>query len=349
LRLKTVTKFSWYCGLAVVALPIGGASAAAAVAVALNHGDYWRIWNSWFLGLALTTLAAVPFLIGVLNDQLKRAQAELLQKDQRYRELAETQAVADVAEFQLIRAGRLSTVGHITGLVVHELNQPLAAIVSNAEAAELNLAVTTPSLPALREIIGDLRRDSLRAATTIDRVQALVRDIDPNVGPVDVNGTIHDSLRLMRGDLTSRGLRVVSDLAASLPPVKADRHALQEVLVNLIANAIDAMEGLPDAERVLTIRTAGREDEIEVDVSDRGRGIDGQHMDRIFEPFFTTKSKGSGLGLSLSRRIVRKFSGRIWASNNCAGGASFRFTLPTEYGRNASNAERSMCNTELRS
>jgi len=315
---------------------IGSVTLAAGVTgLAAHYGqDPFMGRAAALLAVGLLFTAAALYLTGLLNKQLQRTDRSMRAVQEDFQTIGQhitAQRRAEAAERALVRAGRLSAVGHLTALVAHEVNQPLSAILSNAETAGLVLSSSAPSLPTLREIIGDIRRDSRRAITTIGRVQALVRDSDTHVGAVDVNEAIGDILKLMEGDLLSRRVRFVSDLAASLPAAKADRHALQEVLINLIANALDAMKQIPESDRLLTIRTAWNTGEIEVDVADCGLGIDKQHIDQIFDPFFTTKSEGTGLGLSLSQAIIRRHHGRIWANNNRSGGATFRFTLPVDY------------------
>jgi PAS domain S-box-containing protein len=235
---------------------------------------------------------------------------------------------AEEADRNLAHASRLAVVGELTAMMAHEINQPLGAILSNADAAEMLLASTDPPLEEIREILSAIRRNDLRASETILRIRALLRKEEIRLRPIDINATILDVLRLLSPDMMRRQISLLSELDPSLPPVFADRISLQQVLLNLFVNAMDAMKETPVTRRLLLVSTrGGAGDAIEVTVADRGHGIAPDNLSDIFESFVTTKNDGMGLGLSIARSIVKSHQGRIWAENGVDGGATFHFTV----------------------
>jgi PAS domain S-box-containing protein len=230
---------------------------------------------------------------------------------------------------ELARMARVTTMGELTGSLAHELNQPLGAILSNAEAAELLLAADPPALGEVRAILADIAKDSRRGGEVIRRMRRLFRKGELELQPHDLNDLLRDVAGLTNADALNRGVVVSLDLAPDLPPVWGDRVHLQQVVLNLMLNGMEAMGGLPPAERALVVRTrpAGPQT-VEVEVEDRGAGIPAQILPRIFEPFYTTKPGGMGMGLSIVRSIVEAHGGRAWAGNNPERGATFRFTVP---------------------
>ena len=235
---------------------------------------------------------------------------------------------AEDAGRALAHAQRLAGMGELTGMIAHEINQPLSAILSNAQAAELLLQRAHPPLGELREILSDIRDEDLRAHASIGRIRALVRRREIQMEPLDLNDAVTDVLPLVAADASRREIRVRTELEP-LPPVRGDPIHLQQVLLNLIINAMDAMERTPAPLRELTVRTrhAGH-DGAEVAVADHGPGIPPGRLPRIFESFYTTKPDGMGLGLAISRSIILGHGGRLWAENHAGGGAVFRFTVP---------------------
>jgi two-component system, LuxR family, sensor kinase FixL len=230
---------------------------------------------------------------------------------------------------ELAHIARVSTMGELAASLAHELNQPLGAILSNAEAAELFLQQDPPPLHEVREILAEIRKDDQRAGDIIHRMHTLVRKHELALAPLQLNELVQDVLMLVGADAVQRKTTIRADLAPDPPPLRGDRVHLQQVLLNLILNAMEAMARQPAEWRELVVRTARRPaGEVEVAVIDSGPGIAPDHLPRLFEAFYTTKPKGMGMGLSIARRIVKAHGGHLEAENNADGGATFRFTLP---------------------
>jgi two-component system sensor kinase FixL len=232
---------------------------------------------------------------------------------------------------QLAHTSRVTMMGQLATAIAHELHQPLGAILRNAEAAELFLDHDPPDLDELRAILVDIRADDQRAREVIDRLRALLkrRSIEPRV--LSVADVMANIAALTRAEAAARGVAVEIEFGLGLPPIMGDAVHLQQVLLNLVLNAIDAIDSAASEERLITVRARHREGpEVEVMVSDTGPGIPSEKLDLIFEPFFTTKTSGMGIGLSVSRMIIEAHAGRIWAENNLTKGATFHFTVPVE-------------------
>jgi len=230
---------------------------------------------------------------------------------------------------ELAHVARVSTMGELAASVAHELNQPLGAILANAEAADLFLSQDPPALSELRDILADIRRDDERASEVIRRMRALLRKHEMENLPLEINSVVEDVLQVVSGDIALRKMSLGVDLAPGLPKTTGDRIHLQQVLLNLIINGMDAMVDQPRERRRIAIRTRlGADRMIELSVSDLGHGIEVGKSERLFEPFFTSKPNGMGMGLSIARTIVQAHHGRIWAESNSNGGATFRVTLP---------------------
>jgi two-component system sensor kinase FixL len=211
----------------------------------------------------------------------------------------------------------------------HEINQPLGAILRNAEAGELFMQNASPDLDEVRAILADIRKDDQRAGAVIDRMRAFLKRHDLEVRRLDVGELIGDVVSLVRADAAAQHVKLDVDLACDLQPVRGDRVHLQQVLLNLILNGMDALNGLSQDDRrvSVTARLNGTQT-VEIAVSDAGHGIPVDNLVHIFDPFFTTKPNGMGMGLPISRTIIEAHGGRLWAENNNGGGAALRFTLP---------------------
>ena len=229
---------------------------------------------------------------------------------------------------ELTHLSRVATLGEMAGSLAHEINQPLMAILSNAQAAQRLLARDNPDLAEVRAAVADIVEDDRRAGQVIHRLRALLRKGEVQRDPLDVNSVVADVLRLMRSELMNRGIVANAETAPNLPSVLGDGIQLQQVLLNLVMNGCDAMEG-DDASHQLVVRTrlAGGAG-VEVSVSDSGRGIPAADLERVFEPFVTTKEHGMGLGLSVCRMIVAAHGGRLWAESVEGKGTTMRFALP---------------------
>jgi len=259
------------------------------------------------------TAAYADRLIGVSIDITERKRVE-----------TEAERTRD----QLAHLGRLASLGELTASLAHELNQPLGAILRNTEAAEILLQSAAPDLEELRAIMADIRSDDERAGNVIDRLRNLLRRHRLELQPLNLARLVAEVVSLLRPNAMDRSIRLDTDLPASLPPALGDHVHLQQVLLNLITNGLDAMSDAAESDRRLVIRAwpaAGRL--IEVAVSDSGPGIPEEALTRVFDPFFTTKTSGMGLGLAISRTIIEAHGGRIWVENNPTRGATFRFTL----------------------
>lgn len=234
------------------------------------------------------------------------------------------------ARREMTHTSRLAVLGEFTAMVSHELNQPLSTILINLDA--LNALLELPKVPVeeARQIMEDIRRDDERAAETIRRIRSLACKRDMEMQPLDVNRTVSEVVRLAEGDALRRGVQIVEEYYEQLPLVWGDVVHLQQVVLNLILNGMDAMKNSPVTERRLLVSTGlNSNGGVEVAMRDGGHGIPPENLLRVFESFFTTKRNGIGIGLSISRSIIQLHAGRLWAENNSGGkGTTFRFTLP---------------------
>jgi C4-dicarboxylate-specific signal transduction histidine kinase len=221
--------------------------------------------------------------------------------------------------------------GELSGSLAHELNQPLAAILSNAQAAQRFLVRDDFDREELRDILKDIVDEDKRAGEVIQRLRLLLKKGEINLLPLDLNEVVLDVLKIVRSDLVNRDVVADTELAADIPRVMGDRVQVQQVLLNLLTNACDAVSENASGDRSVVVRTHVVDDStVQVSVIDRGGGISGDALDRIFEPFVTTKSHGMGLGLAVCRTIVTAHGGTLSAANNADRGARFDMTLPTE-------------------
>ena len=230
---------------------------------------------------------------------------------------------------QLTHLSRVAMLGELSGGIAHELNQPLTAILSNAQAAQRFIANQTGNPEVLAEILHDIVAADQRAGEVIRRLHALFKRGETQLRPLDINALVGEALDIVRGDLATRSIDVRRQFDAPLPAVSGDRVELQQVLLNLVVNASEAMSASrAPGPRILTVRTEAEAGAVKVSVIDSGPGFTAGQYARMFEPFYTTKAQGLGLGLSISRAIVRVHNGHLWGDPNPGGGASFHFTLP---------------------
>jgi C4-dicarboxylate-specific signal transduction histidine kinase len=233
------------------------------------------------------------------------------------------------AQIELAHASRLALVGELGALIAHEINQPLTSILANAIAGQRMLSsVPRPDeVPEVREIFKDIGDQSRRARDVIARIRALTSKRPLERQAIDVNEIAADMVRLIGKEATRRGVTLRTELGHSLPAIVADRVSLQQVMLNLMINAMDAMEQL-EKERYVIVRTRRLDTAVEIAVSDIGHGIPADRLKTLFDAFFTTKKEGLGLGLAIARWIVEAHNGQIWAEDNGGRGATFRMTLP---------------------
>ncbi|MEZ2131939.1 MULTISPECIES: PAS domain S-box protein [unclassified Sinorhizobium] len=235
------------------------------------------------------------------------------------------------AQAELAHVTRVMTMGALTSSIAHEVNQPLAAMVTNANAALRWLAGQPPNLEEVRETLGRIVRDGHRASEVIGRVRTLLKKTATVTAQVDLNGLIEDTVALVHSEVRRHRIQVRTDLAHDLPPVAGDRVQLQQVVLNLVMNGIDAMKNVTDRPRELLIRSeTDASGAVQVAVQDSGVGLEPQNAERVFEAFYTTKAEGLGMGLAICRLIIETHGGRLWASANESRGAVFQFTLPPE-------------------
>jgi C4-dicarboxylate-specific signal transduction histidine kinase len=229
---------------------------------------------------------------------------------------------------EIAHVSRVSMMGQLASALAHEINQPLGAILRNAEAAELFIRHESPDLNEIRAILADIRKDDQRASAVISRMRALLKGQSLDARPMEVGELVGEVAALARVDSATRHVKLETNVSLGLPPVNGDRVHLQQVLLNLVLNGMDALNGTTQNDRRVTVgaRLDGPQS-IEIAVSDTGSGIPAEELARVFEPFFTTKPHGMGMGLPISRTIVEAHGGRLWAENNNGGGATFRFTL----------------------
>jgi signal transduction histidine kinase len=252
-------------------------------------------------------------LLSIVRDVTSRKQAQL---------------EADAQRRQLAHLNRVATLGELSGALAHELSQPLTAVLTNAQAARHFLDRQPLNVEQLRAALDDIIRNDKRAGAVIDRLRALLRKEETARQSVDVNETIGEVLDIADGELTLRRITVQTDLAPELPPVIGDRVQVQQVVLNLVLNACDAIDSSNAANRQLSLSTRADGSSVQIVVSDRGPGIPAGQLERVFEPFVTFREQGLGLGLAITRSIVTAHGGSISAEDTAGGGATFRCVLP---------------------
>jgi PAS domain S-box-containing protein len=276
------------------------------------------IWVRVSAARALDPNSPLPGIPTLVEDITERKRAEVAWHD---------------ARDALSRATRLTVMGELSASIAHEVNQPLAAIITNGQACERFLGFSPPDLDEVKDAVGEIVRDGRRASEVLKRIRAMSKNTAPERGQVDVNHAIAEVLALTRDELQRHRVAVQTDLRSKLPTIMADRVQLQQVVLNLVMNGIDAMRAVTDRPRILTVRSQlNDQGNIVVNVADSGVGLDPANRDRIFESFFTTKPEGMGMGLAISNTIIEAHHGRLWAESGSPFGAVFGFTLPLAAG-----------------
>jgi PAS domain S-box-containing protein len=263
-----------------------------------------------------------PVNVGIVCRDIterKQAEAEARENDRRYREM----------QMELAHANRVATMGQLTASIAHEVNQPLAGVIANADACLRWLDRGTPDLDAMRRSVEWVIEDGNRASEVIRRVRALANKTSLEKALLDVNDVARETIALVQRELIGHRVSLRMELAPALPMIPADRVQLQQVIINLVMNSIEAMQPVTDRPRELVIRSLQEErKEVLVSVTDCGVGISAEDADRLFTAFFTTKANGMGMGLSICRSIMEAHGGLLWATANVPHGATFQFTLP---------------------
>ena len=244
----------------------------------------------------------------------------------RWRRLAEVRSRQRMAE--LAHVNRFSTAGELTASIAHEINQPLGSILINAETAAAILQSSSPDIAELRDIVKDILQDDRRVAEVIRRMRSLLKKAPFELKSLDLNDVARETVEFLSTLAVARKFELVSVITPDALPILGDRIQLQQVILNLVVNAIDAMADMASENRTISIRTSRVEKFAELSVSDRGPGIPEDKLKKVFEPFFTSKAEGMGMGLSIARTIVEAHHGLIWAKNRDHGGASFQIRLP---------------------
>jgi signal transduction histidine kinase len=252
--------------------------------------------------------------VGALQDVTDRHAAE--------------EALAN-ARSELAHVARVTSLGGLTASITHEVSQPLSGIITNASTCQRMLAADPPNIEGARETVRRILRDGGRASDVITRLRGLFSKKAPVVEPVDLNETTREVIALSSTELQRNGVSLQQEFSDNLPPVEGDRVQLQQVILNLLLNAADAMSAVYDRPRQLTVRTDRDEHgQVRVSMRDTGVGFDPQTVGKLFEAFFTTKGNGMGIGLSVSRSIIEGHNGRLWAVANDGPGATFSFSIP---------------------
>ena len=293
-------------GLSADALPAG-------CTLAFAPPSLWREHRVAMLGFLAALLIQAALIAALLWHR-------------RRRRIAENEAIRRGIE--LARGARLAAMGELSASIAHEISQPLGAILSNADAAELLLHSAQPDLPQLLEILSDIRSDDLRAHEVIRRLRALLRQQQVEHAPLDLHDALHEALHLLAPELRAQGVRIETGFAASGSQLVGDRIQMQQVVMNLVRNAADAMNDIPAALKTVAVSTIDAAGGVELCVADAGHGIRHEHRAELFESFFTTKPQGMGMGLSIVRSIVLAHGGTVQAEARAAGGAVFRVWLP---------------------
>ena len=314
------------CGLVI---PIGINADSGLVAVACDRTDFPNETDQLLVSVAANG-ASTAFQSARLVYERRQAEEDLRRaRDELEMKVAERTDELRRMTAELARVARVTALGELAASIAHEINQPLGAIGANAKAALNWLAVANPNLQLVGEALADIVTDSNRAGDVIQRIRQLTTKSDPRMSRLNLNDVIHDVVALVRSEVQRHRASLHLALAPTLPSTDGDRVQLQQVVINLVMNGVEAMGAVDDRARDLVIRSNVLDrDQVLVAVQDTGVGLDPRHADQLFDAFFTTKPAGMGIGLSISRSIIEGHGGRLWATPNPPHGATFQFALP---------------------
>jgi C4-dicarboxylate-specific signal transduction histidine kinase len=268
---------------------------------------------------------------------LKRAKAEIARLNEgleqrvveRTNQLMQASEALREAQMELAHVNRVTTMGQLAASIAHEIRQPLAVAAGSARAASLWLGTQPPNLDEAQAALGLIAEAANRANDFVDRIRNLIKKAPPRKDSLEINQTIREVIAVTHGEVVKNGVLLKTQLAEDLPVIQADRVQLEQVILNLIINAVEAMSGVGEASRQLLIRTGkDASGAVLVAVQDSGPGLSPESFDRVFDAFYTTKPDGMGMGLSICRSIVEAHDGRLWAAPHDGPGATFQFTLP---------------------
>jgi signal transduction histidine kinase len=281
--------------------------------IAFREPTVWERY-SWQIAIITAVLLIQAGLIAILLQEHRRRQIAEVQSRQRMAELA--------------HVNRFSTAREFTASIAHEINQPLGSILTNAETAQAILRSPTPDIAELDEIVTDIVQDDRRAAEVIRRMRSLLKKTPFELKDLNLNDLVGETIEFLSSLALGRKVELLSRITSEALPILGDRVQLQQVILNLVVNGIDAMKDSPSDQRSISIRTSRVGEFAALSVSDRGPGIPEDKLKAVFDPFFTSKSEGMGMGLAIARTIIDAHRGVIWAENRDHGGASFRIKLP---------------------